>query len=293
MTDGASIAFHTGRARVQGRAQVNCLAHLSEAVGARASSAGHDRGAGQVGYPPMFGRLKKSAFGPISTGPGIYQIRAFGARVTVIASDNGPILVDTGIRGSAPMIDAGLQAANLSFPDIELIVVTHYHPDHSGGLSGASLRSGAKVAAHEIESALLNGEQPRPNPFVRPILSAVLGPLIMPMYGRPVEVDYRLRDGDPLPIHDGVRVVHTPGHTPGCISLLSQEHGWLLVGDALQHRCGRLGGPARYVTPDYPAARASIEKLLQYDFDSIWFSHFPPVRGDGKRRLARLVDSFS
>lgn len=241
----------------------------------------------------MFGRLKKTVFGPISNGPGIYQIRALGARVTVVKTDNGPILVDTGIRGSAPMISAGLQTANLSFPDIELIVVTHYHPDHSGGLSGASRRSGAKVAAHETESALLNGEQPRPNPFTSPALSAVTSPFIWQMYGRPVEVDHRLRDGDPLPICNDVRVVHTPGHTPGSITLLSQEHGWLLVGDALQHRFGKLGEPARYVTPDSGTARASIKKLLQYDFDSIWFSHFPPIRSDAKRRLARLVDSFS
>ena len=113
------------------------------------------------------------------------------------------------------------------------------------------------------------------------------------MYGRPVKIAHKLRDGDLLPTSKNVRVVHTPGHTAGSISLLSEEHGWLMVGDALQHRLGRLGGPARYVTPDYATARASLEKLLQYDFDGIWFSHFPPIRKDGKRRLVRLVDSFS
>ena len=241
----------------------------------------------------MFGRLTKSAFGPIASGPGIFQIRALGARATVIESDNGPVLVDTGIRGSAPIIDAGLRSANLSLPDIQLIVMTHYHPDHSGGLAGVLRRSGAAVAAHELECDFLNGTQRPPNPFSHAVLSAATKPFARHVYGRPVEVDHRLRDGDPLPTCDGVRVVHTPGHTPGSITLFSREHGWLLVGDALQHRFGRLGGPARHFTPDYALARASIEKLLQYDFDSIWFSHFPPIRSNGKRRLAQLVDSFS
>lgn len=242
----------------------------------------------------MFGRLKKLAFGPISNGPGIFQIRVLGARVTVIASDNGPIMVDAGHRGSAPVIGIGLRSANLSFPDIELIVMTHHHPDHSGGLSEVSRRSGASVAAHEIECDFLDGARRPPNPYSHPVLSAATNPFIKKMYGRPVHIDHRLRDGDPLPIDDGVQVVHTPGHTPGSITLFSPEHGWLLVGDALQHRFGRgLRGPAGYVTPDNSLARASVEKLLQYDFDSIWFSHFPPIRSDGKRRLARLVDSFS
>ena len=113
------------------------------------------------------------------------------------------------------------------------------------------------------------------------------------MYGSAVEVNHQLHDGDPLPTCESVRVVHTPGHTEGSVTFHSEEHGWLVVGDALQHRRGKLGGPAKYVTTDYAAARSSIEKLLQYDFDSIWFSHFPPILKGAKQRLTRLVDSFS
>lgn len=241
----------------------------------------------------MFVRLKKAMFGPFSVGPGIYQIKAIGTRVTVITSDNGPILVDTGHRGSGPIISTGLSAANLSFPDIELIVITHHHPDHTGALSDVSRRSGADIAAHETESDFLSQTQRPPNPFAYRIMSAVTNPLVGYFYGRPVVVDHKLSDRDRLPIDHNVRVVHTPGHTEGSITLLSEEHGWLMVGDALQHRFGRLRGPARYVTLDYSEARASIKKLLQYDFESIWFSHFPPIRSGARQRLARLVDSFS
>lgn len=241
----------------------------------------------------MFGRLKKSIFRPFAVGPGIYQVRALGARVTLVESDNGPVMIDVGHRGSGPIIGAGLEAAKLSYPDIELIVMTHHHPDHSGALSGVSRRSQAAIAVHETESDFLSGVQRPPNPYTRRVISAATGQLVRPMYGSPVEVSHRLSDGDPLPTCENVRVVHTPGHTAGSITLLSEEHGWLMVGDALQHRLGRLGGPARYVTDDYALARASLEKLLEYDFDSIWFSHFPPIRSGAKQRLARLVDSFS
>ena len=242
----------------------------------------------------MFGRLKKMAVGPYAHGPGIFQIRGVGARVSVLESGDGPVLVDTGMRGSAPFISAGLSGAGMSFPDIRLIVLTHFHPDHSGGLHGAARLADAEVAAHEHDYPFLNGDRVPPNLFTRHRLTTkITRPLVRWMYSQPVDVNHRLNDGDSLPLDDGIRVIHTPGHTTGSITLLSEEHGWLLVGDALQHRFGRLNGPASYVTQDYAAARASIEKLLQYDFDSIWFSHFPPIRGGAKQRLSRLVDSHT
>lgn len=240
----------------------------------------------------MFSSVRRVAVGPIAEGPGIVQLKALGARVSVLEVDGDRVLVDTGIRGSGPVIAAGMGSAQRAMEDISLLVVTHYHPDHSGALAAVSRRAGAPVAAHVSESGILDGTDPTPNPYSNRLLAAVANPFTRRLNGGSVQISHRLEDGQALPIGTGVRVIHTPGHTSGSISLLSEEHGWLVVGDAMQHRFGKLSGPAAAVTVDREAARNSLKKILEFDFDSIWFSHFPPIRQGAKQRLERLVDSF-
>lgn len=65
-----------------------------------------------------------------------------------------------------------------------------------------------------------------------------------------------LRDGDLLDILGGLRVVHSPGHTPGSICLYSASRKVLFSGDALVNR-GELSGPNPKYTPDMPRAYQS------------------------------------
>ena len=74
-----------------------------------------------------------------------------------------------------------------------------------------------------------------------------------------------------------IRTVHVPGHTPGSICLYLASEGVLIVGDALQYRFRRLSPPAAAVTQDSKQANESLKKLLKLDFDTIVFSHFPPL----------------
>ena len=126
--------------------------------------------------------------------------------------------------------------------------------------------------------------------FHNNLLEKVTQPLLSRLYGGPVEVDHILNDQDRLPVQEDITVIHTPGHTAGSICLYMASKGVLIVGDAMQYRLRRLGPPAASVTASPQQALESLEKLLSLDFDTICFSHFPPLRSGARPALQKLLD---
>jgi glyoxylase-like metal-dependent hydrolase (beta-lactamase superfamily II) len=228
---------------------------------------------------------------PLGIMPGVHQIRAFGARVTVLSDGDGTVLVDAGSRGSQGAISSGLEALGIPVDSVSLVAVTHYHPDHTGGLSRLLRATPAKIAAHSSEAAYISGEETAPSPFSNGLIATLARPIIRRLSGAPVDVDYFLEDGDRLPLDLEVRVVHTPGHTAGSICLYVPSKNLVIVGDALQYKRGRLGLPASHVTQDLGLAIQSLKKLLNLDIETICFSLFPALRRDAHASLTRLVDS--
>jgi glyoxylase-like metal-dependent hydrolase (beta-lactamase superfamily II) len=226
---------------------------------------------------------------PMEVIPGVYQVRAIGARVTIVFSDQDVLLVDAGGRGSLGLITAGLKALGSSLDRVRLIVLTHYHPDHCGGLGQLVERTGAPVAAHTQEARIISGEESLPNPFHSRLLAGLTHPILPLLYDQPVKVDFCLDDGDTLPLAEEIRVIHTPGHTQGSICLRVASKKLLIVGDALQYRSRRLGLPAAAVTHNPHQAEESLQRLLSLDFDTICFSHFPSLKHGAREALRRLL----
>ncbi len=228
---------------------------------------------------------------PIHIARGVFQIRAIGARVTALVEDEGVILVDTGARGSARMIAAGLQAEGLSLSDIDSVVVSHHHPDHCGALAELVRGRGIGVAAHRLDAGVVSGREPPPRLIRNPLVTKLAQPFIEGMSGAPVTVDTELEDGDILPFCDETQVVHLPGHTAGSIALYLPNRRAVIIGDALQYKFGlRLSPPAAAVTQDPKQAMKSLKKLLEFDFDTICFSHFPPMRRGARDALRRMLE---
>ena len=221
--------------------------------------------------------------------PGVYQLRALGARVTALMGHDGIVLVDAGGRGSLPMIAAGLAKLGAALDQVRLVVLTHSHPDHAGGLARLVEATSARVAIHRTEEAIISGAEPVPTPFRNALLARLTRPILPLLYGKPVRVDHPLDNGATLDWAEEVQVVHTPGHTRGSISLYVASKRVLIVGDALQHRFRRLSPPARSVTQDYDQARDSLKQLTSFDFQLMVFSHFPPLRQNARETLERLV----
>ena len=170
-------------------------------------------------------------------------------------------------------------------------MLTHYHPDHSGGLAELAAGRDITLAAHHSEAAIIEGREPPPNPFRSKVIGSAAQPFIARMAGRPAPVHEQLSDGDTIPFGAEVRVVHLPGHTRGSIAVYLPEKRAVIVGDALQYRLGRaLSPPARGVTQDPETAMKSLAKLLDLDFDAVCFSHFPPMRTGGHQALRKLLE---
>ena len=226
---------------------------------------------------------------PVEVVPGVCQLHVIGARVTALFDDQGVVLVDAGPRASLGLIAAGLRALDSDLDQVRLVVLTHHHPDHSGGLAKLMEATSAQVAVHRYDAGIVNGNEPQSAQLRNPVLAAIGQPFLSLLYGYPVKVDYLLEDGDTLPLAQEVRVIHIPGHTPGSICLHAVSKKVLIVGDALQYRFGRLGEAAPLVTQDPQQARESLKRLVDLDFDVICFSHFPPLREDARATLRRLV----
>ena len=180
---------------------------------------------------------------PERIAPGVYQLRAIGAKVTALFGESGVVLVDSGGRGSVGLISAGSRTLGSSLEMVRLIVLTHYHPDHAGSLSKLVDATSAKVAVHRQEAPIINGDELAPSPHTNSLVAGLAKPIFDKLYGGPVAVDYPLKDGDSLPELDHVQAIHTPGHTSGSLCLYVTPHKTLIVGDALRHRFGRLAPP--------------------------------------------------
>jgi glyoxylase-like metal-dependent hydrolase (beta-lactamase superfamily II) len=90
----------------------------------------------------------------------------------------------------------------------------------------------------------------------------------------PFEPDGTVEDGDVI---DGLRVIHTPGHSPGHIALLHEPTRTLLAGDAV-FNTGRLGlGPAAFAAD--PAARPAGVGRIPVDVAAVGFGHGAPLSG--------------
>lgn len=221
--------------------------------------------------------------------PHVYQLTDGGVNMMLIVEEE-LCLIDTGFRNSSSRIAGFLHSLGRSAVEISLIIITHNHFDHIGGLAELSELTGAKVAAHSagivdaaVEPAYLGG--------IRKLLRF---PLFSNLRRRftlgPDDVDIKLEDGEVLKPLGGLKVVHTPGHTADSISLYSPQNRLLIVGDALVRRRKILQFPYRMVSSDLTQAVDSVKKMAELDFDILCFGHGRPIAGGAHAKLAALIE---
>jgi len=151
----------------------------------------------------------------------IFFERKFPSANMILIKDQLPILIDTGFGSEAKDTEQLIREAGVSPEDLHLIVNTHYHSDHVGGNFHFQKNYDVTIAAHKWDANLIN--------------SCDLEACSAEWLDQPVEpyrVDKKLSDNDE--IHTGSRtlkVIHTPGHTLGHISLYEPEEEVLICGD--------------------------------------------------------------
>src|SRR5215211_9120980 len=210
----------------------------------------------------------------------------------ILDEQNGATLVDTGLPGQAEAVGAALAEAGIGVREIRRIILTHQDLDHIG--SGAALvrRSGARVLAHSADAPHIDGSlRPlKPSPEMlerRPQMREVLERL------EPIGVDEYLEDGERLDIAGGIRVIFTPGHTPGHLSLYLERSKVLIAGDALRAERGSLNGPNPSMTLEMGTALQSIRTLADLEIDTIVCYHGGVVSEDANGQLRRVIQEVS
>lgn len=238
---------------------------------------------------------------------GIVNVVFYGAAG---AGDRGWVLIDAGVIGTTRLI---VEAAKERFGEgarPAAIVMTHGHFDHIGGLEELAERWDVPVYAHALERPYLDGSAAYPP--ADPKVGGGLMSLLSPLYPRgPVNVGPRLHalsaDGS-VPAMPGWGWLHTPGHTPGHVSLWREADSTLIAGDAFiatrqesayaaLTQPPELHGPPMYYTPDWQKARASVEALAALEPELAVTGHGPALRGEKLRSalhaLARDFESVA
>jgi len=223
----------------------------------------------------------------VQLAPGVWRVATAPRDLVntfVLRDEDGQVtLVDAGTKRAPKVVVAALEHIGVHVTDVTRILVTHAHGDHVGGLGGLRGRTGATVAAHERDAAYLREGR-------GPVLDRTsLGGRLLrrsPGVTTPTPVEEELVDGQLLDVAGGLRVLHTPGHTPGHVSLLHEPSRLLITGDSIWNAFGRMSWPVRMLCTDAAMTRRTAEVLGELDYDLVAFTHGPEIR-TGAREAVR------
>jgi hydroxyacylglutathione hydrolase len=192
-------------------------------------------------------------------------------------------LIDTAGPG-AELLEA-LGKVGVAPADIDLVLNTHGHPDHTAGNATLKQNGHPEICIHEEDALYLEDHAAAFDRFHAPVTTAFLGPEAVAAekagfvqgLGPDMAVDRRLRDGDSLDLGKGVKihVVHLPGHTLGSVGFLLEEEGVLIAGDSMPG-AGTPDGCLPLII-DIPAYRESLERLTGLPIQTLHTTH--PFRG--------------
>jgi glyoxylase-like metal-dependent hydrolase (beta-lactamase superfamily II) len=177
----------------------------------------------------------------------------------LLIAGNEAALVDTGVAGSAERIGEVAREAGLSWDGIKHVILTHHHPDHAGSVGEVlGLAPAATVWAGAADIPSIQAAQ-----NIQPAA-----------------------DGDEV---FGLRIVATPGHTAGHISVYDPHASALILGDAAVNVGGTLAAPSERFTADMAQAQESLRKIAGLAFETAWFMHGEPIQGGASAAFAGLV----
>ena len=195
-------------------------------------------------------------------------------------------LVDTCFLKDVPKLEAYLRDIGHSIEEINRIVLTHVHIDHIQAVNKIKKISGghAKIYAHWIEAEYLANNPKYQGPPSHEVVTQILQKYrintddLIKRFGsfelEQIIVDQVLKDGDM--VGTKLQVIHTPGHTPGHISLYSEKEKIIFGGDSLFKSVMDIDGLS--ITPsqvsiDPATATISAYRLSQFKCEKLLLAH--------------------
>jgi glyoxylase-like metal-dependent hydrolase (beta-lactamase superfamily II) len=210
--------------------------------------------------------------------PNVWRIPLIGDYVNgfMLRDDDGQVtLIDTGIASSGKKIIAALRSIGSDPSDVTRLMLTHCHPDHAGGASYVSRETGRPVDVHADDAEYVrSGTQPDVDPTSR--IGKLFRKLPEPKLDQ-IPVGEELSDGQVVPFAGGIRVIHTPGHSPGHASYLHEDSGTLITGDAIFNVLGRRW-PMKFLCTDFAMTKRTAHRLGELEYSTAAFTHGPEIR---------------
>jgi glyoxylase-like metal-dependent hydrolase (beta-lactamase superfamily II) len=208
---------------------------------------------------------------------GVYQIPNSFVNLYLIVEADGLTLIDAGLAKSGPKVALEAIAKLGRAPkDLKRILFTHSDPDHTGGAAELKQISGSSLQASAHEASMMaQGKPGRPpnNAFVK-LMIGLMVPKIVPQ-----TADVLLEDGQEIPVLGGLRVISTPGHTPGHVSFYSSSQKILFAGDSMRSEKDKLSFGAGPFTWNLEAGIESVRKQAKLEVDLVCCGHGSVVRG--------------
>lgn len=211
--------------------------------------------------------------------PSVYRIPTLGDFINTfvfVETDGSVTLVDTGLKKAPPKIVAGLAAIGKSPADVQCIVLTHAHSDHAGGAADLVQQAALTgVAIHEADAEFIE------EGFAPPLDQSLISARVLTRLPRasfdPVQVSERLTDGQLLDVAGGLRVHHTPGHSPGHTSLVHEPTRTMITGDAIWNMASRMTWPVPQFCTSVKLNKQSAHVLGELEYDIVGFTHGPHI----------------
>ena len=214
--------------------------------------------------------------------PSVHAVRLFTTQAYVIC-ERELTLIDAGLPGSRRGLERYLKRLGRNLGELRRIICTHAHPDHIGGVRELAADRDVEVLMHPADIAGLKVT-------LREAWTDRDGSKLIAWLTRGPHAATPVEDGEVLPVLGGLRVVHTPGHTPGSICLYAPRHRLLFTGDMLQVIRRRMTYASAIFSADIAEARASVARLAALDVETIAFGHYPPWRDECNHLLAALAE---
>ncbi|MET7280058.1 MBL fold metallo-hydrolase [Kribbella sp. NPDC005582] len=216
--------------------------------------------------------------------PGLHRIGSDIVNSYLVVDDEGITVIDAGLPGYWRMLTAELAAIGRSFADIKALVLTHGDTDHIGFAARLHREHGVPVYVHQDDMDRASLEVRKPNSGWGPVkvvpltkflwYSARHGGLKIP----PVTEVTPITHDQVLDAPGSPRIIHTPGHTPGSITIHVPALGALFVGDALTTRnvlTGAEGPTPAPFTLNPTQAQQSLHRLAHLDAPYVLPGHGP------------------
>ncbi len=194
----------------------------------------------------------------------------YDSNIYLVSGSKGVALIDTGTGFQSGLLMDRITDA-LAGRELDVIILTHRHFDHVGGVSSIISKFNPKIYAGGADASPLRAGDSEST------LGTVFGGHIEPMD----IIDFN--DGDVIDLGDHkLRCIETPGHTIGSICILDETTGSLFSGDTFM-----VGSVGNYSHPTGSADMLvdSLRKLLNIEFDGLYPGHGPSVKSNGKQFL--------